>query len=303
MPLRKNNMSRKKRSFKSKRRSKRRNKSPSGDKLTRSFRYPGLIFSQAGITQGTGPFYDTTKILHTLRDAGASDASVFCKYYQLYRIRKVYLKIRCLTDKLVQTNSASTASPPGVYPMLDRCAVHCIPWRDGVNIPTMTAQILQKLRQQKGAKSFNLPFSQLKKGFTIKYTPNTLDVGFESQGVLTYNNYRPQYGQWLSNNDMGTVHYGYIIIIEQYSQSALQMALSQTITVDFKYKINDPLISIENTTTSNSIVNVVNSNDNIVYDHDNVGMPRAVPVSNDPLDNDADVYNDRDEGLPLPTAG
>lgn len=251
-------------------------KAPAGDKLTRTFKYTEAIIPCPGIAGGSGPLYQTSTLTHSMTDAGAADASVFLKYYQFFRLKKIYLKIRTLNTRLEQTidYNANNQTPAGI---MDRCHVHCIPWRDGVMMPALTTLILTKLKQTKGCRTYTLPFTQLRKGVTISYTPNTLDIGYETSGVVTYNNYRPNYGQWIANNDAATKHYGYIIIVEQYGQSPIQLGLSQSVTVDFKYKCNDPLVTLEATTEENSNENIIASGD-LIYELDNIngGQVRGV---------------------------
>ena len=195
-------------------------------------------------------------------NVGASDASMFLKYYQYYRISKVYLTFKAITNNLQPVYQTLTAADPiPVVSSPGNVQVLLIPWRDGTAGPswvgnnTYITKLVEKYRQQRGTKYFLKPFESLKKGFTIQYTPNTLNVGFETAGGvtgLTYYNYNPNYKKWIANNDDATEHYGYVCVVIQAGQAPLVLQVKQNITVQYKGKCNDPLMTIQPTSSENS---------------------------------------------------
>jgi hypothetical protein len=246
-----------------KRRSKK-SKQPAGNTLTRSFSYPqGDGIHCNPIAYGGTPTVSVTSFKHSMVNVGASDASMFLKYYQYYRIKKVYLTFKAVSNPLLpvyQTLSAAAAVPSAS--LAGNCQVLLIPWRDGTAGPTWVGsttyvrKLVEKYRQQRGVKYFLKPFESLKKGFTIKYTPNTLNVGFETAGGvtgLTYYNYNPNYMKWIANNDDATEHYGMVCIVIQAGQAPLVIQVKQSITVQYKGKCNDPLMTITPSSSDNSI--------------------------------------------------
>lgn len=254
MPMRKK-YNRKKRNYKSKRRYKKKskyNKTPAGNTLTRSFSYPqgGGIYVQ-GVVPGGGVTVSQTNFVHSMVNVGASDASIFLKYYQWFRIKKVYLTFQTITDKITQV--LNTSAIPTPYAGQGNCQILLIPWRDGIAFPSWVGssayvqKLIEKYRQQRGVKFFLRPLEQLKKGFTISYKPNTLNVGFETTGGvtgMTYHNYTPNYDKWIGNNDEATDFYGYSCVIFQAGASPISIQIKQSITVQYKEKCNDPLITI-----------------------------------------------------------
>lgn len=238
-------------------------KTPAGNTLTRSFTYPsGNGIRADGIAYGGTATVSVTAFKHSMVNVGASDASMFLKYYQYYRITKVYITFKAISNPQIpvyQTLTAAAAVPTAS--LAGNCQVLLIPWRDGVAGPSWVGnqayvtKLIQKYRQQRGVKFFLKPFEQLKKGFTVKYTPNTLNVGFETSGGvtgLTYYNYNPNYNKWIANNDDATEHYGYVAVVLQAGQSPLVIQCKQTITVQYKGKCNDPLMTIQPNSSDNS---------------------------------------------------
>lgn len=241
-----------KRTFK---RKKKFNKQPAGNTLLRSFSYPqGDGIRANGIAFGAAPSVSVTSFKHSMVNVGASDASMFLRYYQYYRIKKVYITFQAISNPLVPVYDAASSTTSVATPAVTgNVQVLLIPWRDGVAGPSWSGnaayvrKLMQKYRQQRGVKYFLKPFEQLKKGFTVKYTPNTLNVGFETNGGvtgLTYYNYNPNYNKWIANNDDATEHYGYVAVVLQAGQSPLVIQCKQSITVEYKGKCNDPLMTI-----------------------------------------------------------
>ena len=250
-------------------------KTPAGNTLTRSFSYPqGDGIRANGIPFGGTATVSVTSFKHSMVNVGASDASMFLKYYQYYRIKKVYLTFQAISNPLVPVYDAASSTTSVATPAVTgNCQVLLIPWRDGVAGPSWVGnadyvrKLMQKYRQQRGVKYFLKPFEQLKKGFTIKYTPNTLNVGFETAGGvtgLTYYNYNPNYGKWIANNDDATEHYGMTAVVLQAGQSPLVIQCKQSITVQYKGKCNDPLMTVtpndEDTSTRSMTMEAVHLN-------------------------------------------
>jgi len=248
----------KKRNRKSK---KSRSKRPAGDSLTRSFAYPsgdGILVK--GIPYGGGGSVSVTEIRHSLVNAGASDASMFLKYYQWFRIHRVYLTFKCISESLIPTYQSTAVSTALLEP-IGTAQILLIPWRDGVPLPTFIGtqtyvdKLVGKYRQQRGVKYFQKPIDQLKKGFTVSYKPNTLNVSFETTGGITgatYHAYSPNYDVWVSNNDNATEFYGYQVVVLQNGQAPIQLRIKQVITMQFKGKCNDPLITVVPNSADNS---------------------------------------------------
>jgi len=240
---------RKRRTFK---RKFKKSKTPAGNTLTRTFAYPqgGGIFVQ-GVVPGSGVTISQVLFKHSMINVGASDASIFLKYFQWFRIKKVYLTFKALSDQIEQV--ITTTGIPTPYAGLGNCQILLIPWRDGVTFPSWVGstayitKLIEKYRQQRGVKFFLRPLEQLKKGFSISYKPNTLNVGFETNGGvtgMTYHNYTPNYDQWIGNNDEATEFYGYTCVVFQGGASPILIQIKQSITCQYKGKCNDPLITI-----------------------------------------------------------
>jgi len=242
---------RKRRTFK-KKFNKSKNRTPAGNTLTRTFQYPqGTGIYVNGVVPGSGVTVSQTNFVHSMINVGASDASIFLKYYQWFRIKRVYLTFQSLSDQLEQVSTTSAVPTP--YAGIGNAQILMIPWRDGIAFPSWVGssayiqKLIEKYRQQRGVKFFLRPLEQLRKGFTISYKPNTLNVGFETTGGvsgMTYHNYTPNYDKWIGNNDEATDFYGYSIVVFQGGASPILIQVKQAITCQYKAKCNDPLITI-----------------------------------------------------------
>ena len=254
MPMRKR-YNRKKRNYKSKRKYKKKtkyNKTPAGNTLTRTFQYPqGSGLYVEGVTPGGGATVSQTNFVHSMVNVGASDASMFLKYYQWFRIKRVYLNFQAISNQVQQVQTGTGIPTP--YAGQGNAQILLIPWRDGIAFPSWVGssayiqKLIEKYRQQRGVKFFLRPLEQLRNGFSISYKPNTLNVGFETTGGvtgMTYHNYTPNYDKWIGNNDEATDFYGYACVIFQAGSSPISIQIKQSITCQYKGKCNDPLITI-----------------------------------------------------------
>lgn len=254
MPL-KRKMKRKSR----RRRRKRKSRGVAGDKFTRSFPYPPDNFQIQPVAYGASPTFSLTEYKFNLDNIGAADASKFLHFYQWYRISKIYLTIRAITREAIPVFQPGTTVP--TIPQEGNVEVLVVPWRDGrvMAVSSINQSLFDKLRQTKGAKHFRKPFASLAKGFTMKMTPNTLNVGFSAQpsGTLQYFNYSPQYGRWITNNDGSVNHFGYQILVAQAGQSPLALKCSATVTIQYRNKCVDPLVGLEAETADNTTTHAV----------------------------------------------
>lgn len=243
-------------------------KTVAGNTLVRTFKYPlpeknTLVVAGVSTTSVPDVTRSATYITHSLDNAGAKHASVFLKYYQFYQLKRVFLTFKRLTPDTAIVFTASSATPVGPGTTGGSQAeghieIVIAPWRDGIKYTTPgtapTADVITKVKQVKGAKVFRVSNESLLKGYTVSYKPNVLNVGWETKGSttgLTYYNYSPVYNQWITNNDSATDHYGYSMFITQTGRQTAAFSISQSITVAFKDKIVDPMVSLEAESASN----------------------------------------------------
>jgi len=262
---------------------------PAGDSYTRSFKYSTINTGEGlrinGVLDASSPTFSYYFFTHSLGDVGMADATIFLKYFQQYRISKVYVKVECLTNEPIPTfdvgvNTTGIGNTQSF--MQNSCSLLLMPWRDGYKQPIMSGATWDKCRQAKGARLFTNVLEQLQKGYTHKYTPNTLDIGFEIAGSVTdFYTYTPQYKRWLSNNEGSTQHYGVILAMKQQSRQAILLKITQTVTVEYRYKIVDPLISIEQSDVARQSIEEGEGTheDHVIIRQDAQNVMRCVPIS------------------------
>lgn len=288
---------------KTKTRRKRKTKKIAGDTFSRTFKYPDLLIKIPALSGTEIESWNVTTATHAMDNGGLAAASVFLKYYQFFRIKKVYMNIKCVSREIELTNQGQTSASTAGWDQ-GQVTLTIVPFRDGISVGNMNSAKLFKLMQYKGARTFTRPVQQLIDGFDYAYTPNTLDIGFESQGaapVIIYNNYKPQYGQWYSNNDMSTLHYGMMVIVHQATYNQFNFQIKQSLMIQYKYKCDDPLITYEEQTTENSTENVVSTADiayrHIITDHRAVVVTGALANENEDNPEDGDNITDLVEGI------
>lgn len=273
---------------------------PAGDYFKRSFRLPSTSFlTSAYGTAGNSDSaqYDIIGNKINLSMVGLADASVFLKYFQYYRIKKIITVIR---QKNVPAIVASLKGDVSDVRIGRRTTTEMIitPWRDGhlVSNSVFTASnaaVFEKMKQQKGSKYISDVHSKrmLGKGITIKQSPNTLDESFATQaGPLSFTHYSPQFNKWIANN-YGTVdHYGLLYLIHNTGFNFSDIQLDTWVTVEYKGKITDPLIAL---------VQNPSTNDDYPHTHHQVG---DTTISQKPVDTTAiranstlKLQNDPDE--------
>ena len=134
----------------------------------------------------------------------------------------------------------------------------------------------------------------MKKGLTLKQKPNTLNIGFAtSAGPIAYQHYTPQYNQWISNNYGVTDFYGRLYLIHNQWYEFSNLTLDTWLTVEYKGKVVDPLITlIPNPST----------NDDYAHNYHLTNNPRHTIINNDPVNTNCvrasstlKLQNDEDE--------
>jgi hypothetical protein len=154
------------------------------------------------------------------------------------------------------------------------------PWRDGQNISNSiftatNAAVWQKMKQQKGAKYISNVHSDrmCAKGITLKQKPNTLDESFATQtGPLSFTHYSPQFNKWIANNYGVVDNYGFLYLIHNTGVNFSSLQIDTWVTVEYKGKITDPLITL---------VQNPSTNDDYMQTHHLVG---ATTISQQPPD-------------------
>ena len=114
------------------------------------------------------------------------------------------------------------------------------------------------------------------KGLTLKQKPNTLNVGFAtSGGPIAYNHYTPQYNQWIANNYGVTDHYGRLYLIHNQGFEFSNLTLDTWLTVEYKGKIVDPLVTL---------ISNPSTNDDYPHNYHTYNATRHTTINNDPVD-------------------
>lgn len=247
--------------------------------MSRWFQYEPMGVGAPGITQDPlNPTLSLLSFAHQLGNHDLADASLLSRYYAQYRIKKVALTIKVNTDNQpVMTQAWDTVPVPSTYSNFEDCELLYIPWRDGVRLPEkfITEAVMEKMRSFKGAKSFKVPIQSLKKGFTFSYTPNTLTMGLEAPAPATPTvqgtTYLSKYNEWINNNDQNTEHFGYMVWILQKGLVPLACHITQSVLIQFKNYIIDPLLSVVPVSADNGtylgVMTHGNSNENSTRIH------------------------------------
>ena len=227
--------------------------------MSRWFQYEPLLLGAPGIVQQPNiPTLSCLSFAHQLGNHDLADASLLSRYYAQYRIKKVALTIKVNADNIPQMTTAwDTVPAPSTFSNFEDCELLYVPWRDGVRLPSnfITEAVMEKMRSFKGAKSFKVPIKSLVKGFTFNYTPNTLTMGLEASAPTTPTvqgtTYLSKYSQWINNNDQNTEHFGYMVWVLQKGLVPLAVHITQSVLLQFKTYIIDPLLTVQNVSATN----------------------------------------------------